>query len=135
MSFFSLFKDALVESLSWAGSEKFVNPLLTSLIGRLSDPSAHDTVHSILASQSVPPATVCAAVRALLQILVSEDASGTDVPRKLLGQIRLQHPDLLQTVSQEMIAEDDLKEKIEHVVLSLSLVIAFFKSLQLFNSP
>jgi hypothetical protein len=125
LTFFRAFEGVLLESLTWTGSEKFVSPLLVSLIGQLSDPSTHAIVHSMLASQNAPPDIIRVAVRALLQILVSEDASSADQPRTLLSQIRLRHPDLLQAVVQEVMAEGDSREKIEQIILSLSLVTYF----------
>ena len=113
-----------MDALGWSGSEVFVVPLLTNLIGQLSNTSAYGIVDSILASQNVSHSVIFQATHLLLQISVSADPYDVrNQSRELLGKVRLRHPDVVQDVSRKVMEEDDaVKEKVERLVLSLSLV-------------
>jgi U3 small nucleolar RNA-associated protein 10 len=110
--------------MAFSGCEKFFIPLLTNLVGRLSEPSAYESASSLLASPCVPSVVIHSTARVLLYNSVSGDASNSsEQMRTLLSQVRQRHPDVVEQVSQEIIEEDDdLKEKVEQLILSLSLV-------------
>jgi U3 small nucleolar RNA-associated protein 10 len=110
--------------MAFTGCEKIFVPLLNNLIGRLSETSAYDSASSLLASSCVPSVVIHSTARVLLYNSVSGDASNcSEQIRTLLSQVRQRHPDIVEQVSQELIKEDDdLKEKIEQLVLSMSLV-------------
>lgn len=107
--------------------------MLITLVTRLEDPSIYDLVSSVLASQGTVRPVICDVTRAILRNSISEDGSESkDASRRMLGQLRLRHPELVQTISQELMDEDvDLKDKVEQVILSLSLVrVTFLKAVK-----
>lgn len=114
----------LVESLGWAGSEKLVTPVLITLIARLHEPSTFDFVSSVLASPNATQLVICDVTRVVLQTSISEEESESkEASRRALGQLRLRYPQLVQSISQELMdADEDMKDKIEQLVLLLSLV-------------
>jgi hypothetical protein len=136
--------DEVRDAMAWAGIEKFVCPLISSLgdkyglpvsncivevyvvFFRLSDEVSCDFVESIVTSKNVPRAIIYHTTTMLFnRVLATEENSNTDITtaRPLLSQIQQRHPSILEKVAEELreVGEPS-EEAIEQVVISLSIV-------------
>jgi len=115
---------ALNEILGWSGSEKLLVPLLVNLVSRISESLIYEFVTFVLASPNTPPVILVPTARTLLRNSISEEhPSNHEKSKTLLSQLRQRYPDILESVSRELTQEDEeVKEKVEQIILSLSLV-------------
>ncbi|KXN83997.1 U3 small nucleolar RNA-associated protein 10 [Leucoagaricus sp. SymC.cos] len=117
-------KEELKATIGWVGSEKLVRPLVTALVSRLSDDNASVLLESIISMPAVPsPVTEHATTLLVRGALSDETPETATAARSLLSVIQQRHPDTFQRVIKiEQDEEDDLKQAIDQLVLSLSIV-------------
>ncbi|EPQ56067.1 hypothetical protein GLOTRDRAFT_129071 [Gloeophyllum trabeum ATCC 11539] len=117
--------DVLKEILGFVGAEKFVNPLITGLLPHLKNESAYVILEAILSSPEVPSAIVQRAARLLLGRVIDPESGDENMSqyRRILSLIQQRYPLVLQKAAEETISEDeDAKEVVEQLILSLSMV-------------
>ncbi|TFK48252.1 hypothetical protein OE88DRAFT_1664727 [Heliocybe sulcata] len=115
---------ALQEIMKFSGAEKIVNPLMPGLLARLNDETSRTVLETILTCPEVPDAVIHGALHLLVDaVLDSEDAAHMNEHRRMLTLIQQRYPEILQKTAEKIIAEDeDAKEAVEQLILSLSIV-------------
>ncbi|KAJ7270708.1 hypothetical protein B0H12DRAFT_1229192 [Mycena haematopus] len=118
-------KEELRTAEKWSGIEKFVSPLLTTLLRRMDDDNnIASFLESVINSPTAPTAVLKHLTNLLLAKAVSVDG---DMPaRRLLALIQQRHPLLVQKAADEIIrsrTDTDIQERVENVVLSLSIPV------------
>ncbi|KAK0237018.1 armadillo-type protein [Armillaria nabsnona] len=112
------------EALGWAGTEKFLNPLLSGLTQQLDEDTAFGLLETILMSSNTPDIIVGRLSEHLIKLAVSETESSNTilVARRLLSHIHQRYPAILHSVSEEMAQDDEeLKTSLDNLVMSLSM--------------
>ncbi|KAI0052438.1 hypothetical protein FA95DRAFT_1483564 [Auriscalpium vulgare] len=110
-----------LSALSWAGTEKLIMPLATSLVGSLDDKVSSSFFNAIVANPDSLSPVLHHIASLALQGAVAESTPPASF-RKLLFDIQQRHPDVLQAASQEMTEADaDMHEAVEQLLMSLSV--------------
>ncbi|KAJ6463475.1 hypothetical protein C8R45DRAFT_840925 [Mycena sanguinolenta] len=117
-------KEELRGAEKWSGIEKFVSPLLTTLLRRMDDDNdIAPFLESVINSPTAPTEVLRHLTSLLLAKTVSAD--GDMSARRLLALIQQRHPLLVQESADEITRSDaDMQERVDNVVTSLSLSIA-----------
>ncbi|KAI0712775.1 armadillo-type protein [Cerioporus squamosus] len=116
----------LVGATAWMGAERFMNPLVNSLITRIDNVAASAILESFLTSPALPPGTARSAAVSLMRQLTEGDTAADSALelRSLLSQLHQRHPDAVQTASQAIIDEDgDKRDAVEQLVMSISMPV------------
>ncbi|KAF7373573.1 U3 small nucleolar RNA-associated protein 10 [Mycena sanguinolenta] len=116
-------KEALRGAEKWSGIEKFVSPLLTTVLRRMDDDNdIAPFFESIISSPTASTEVLQHLTNLLLTKTVSAD--GEMPPRRLLALIQQRHPLLVQEAADEITRSDaDMQERVDNVVTSLSLSV------------
>ncbi|KAK0200852.1 hypothetical protein DFS33DRAFT_1386800 [Desarmillaria ectypa] len=112
------------EALGWAGTEKFLGPLLSGLTQRLNEDTAFGLLETILMSSNTPDIIVGRLSEHLIKLAISETESSNTilVARRLLSHVHQCNSAILHSVSEEMAQDDEeLKPSLDNLVMSLSM--------------
>ncbi|KAK0216141.1 armadillo-type protein [Armillaria fumosa] len=112
------------EALGWAGTEKFLSPLLSGLTQRLDEDTAFGLLETIIMSSNSPDIIIGRLSERLIKLAVSETESSNTVlvARRLLSHVHQRYPAILHSVSEEMAQDDEeLKTSLDNLVMSLSM--------------
>ncbi|KAF9451337.1 hypothetical protein P691DRAFT_663457 [Macrolepiota fuliginosa MF-IS2] len=117
-------EEELQSASGWVGSEKFIRPMLPVLISRLPDGHASVLLESIVSTPAISSSVVGRSASLLIkEALSQENPDGATAARSLLSTIQQRHPDAFQRAAlAEQEEDEELKEAIDQLVLSLSLV-------------
>ncbi|KAH9943771.1 hypothetical protein B0H21DRAFT_877669 [Amylocystis lapponica] len=115
----------LTDTLRIVGAEKLISPLVARLFTRLADDHAVNLLNSILTCPTVTPPVIRRATAGLLRRLIENDGEtdGDDSlanVRMLLVQLQQRHPEITQQVLQEALENDQERDVVERVVVSLA---------------
>ncbi|TFK24886.1 hypothetical protein FA15DRAFT_669091 [Coprinopsis marcescibilis] len=114
--------EEVTAACKWHGSEKLLLPLITRCCSKLSDPDVTEFLEDLVATSAVPEAALVRLATLLIKKATAAESSLSE--RRLLGIVQQRHPAVVQHVTKEIIEEDeDLKDAIEQLVLSLSIDI------------
>ncbi|TFY70773.1 hypothetical protein EVG20_g2223 [Dentipellis fragilis] len=120
--------NALVETFSWAGSEKLVGALIAALIDRLFTTDTEIRATTLLNALLVAPETPSSLLKQIATVSVdrsiSTESSTSEkaVLRRLLSSLYQRHPVVLQDVTQKMIEEnEDVRDAVEELSVSLTV--------------
>ncbi|KAI0651200.1 hypothetical protein C8Q79DRAFT_1004507 [Trametes meyenii] len=117
----------LIDAMAWVGAEKFLAPLLDSVLRRLDDAIATVVAESIITAPTLLNVLAQRASTILIQQLVDEDVATDAVPslRRLLSHSYQRHPKAVESATRTVIERDESKvDAVEQLVLSLSVVAA-----------
>jgi U3 small nucleolar RNA-associated protein 10 len=91
---------------------------------RLPEDTTLDTLQSLLTSTKVPNAIIHPLAVLLIDAVVSsEETIDTALHRAMLSTIQQRHPTVLQKAAEGVISDDeDLKDAVEQLIISLSMV-------------
>lgn len=129
----------LTSACKWYGIEKVLVPLVASTMPRsghcptymesltdhqalrISEPPVLEFVENLTASPGVPEAVLTRLTSSLIRSATSDPSSFTS--RRLLAILHQRQSSTVQKAAKEIIEEDeDLKEPVEQLILSLSVV-------------
>ncbi|KAF8192665.1 hypothetical protein K438DRAFT_2017867 [Mycena galopus ATCC 62051] len=117
-------KEELRTAEKWSGIEKFLSPLITTLVRRMDDDDIPPFLESVINSPTVPTAVLKHLTNLLIAKSISEDG---DLPaRRLLALIQQRHPLLVPEAADEITrsrADADIQERVDNMVMSLSVSI------------
>ncbi|KAF7326662.1 U3 small nucleolar RNA-associated protein 10 [Mycena venus] len=119
-------KEELRSAEKWSGIENFVCPLLTAICRRMDDDAVPSFLEFVINSPTAPTAVLKRLSNLLIIKTVSED--GNVAVRRLLARIQQRHPLIVQEAADEFTSsraeEEDIQERVDNVVMSLSLAVA-----------
>ncbi|KAA1474189.1 hypothetical protein DENSPDRAFT_781033 [Dentipellis sp. KUC8613] len=115
---------ALVETFSWAGSEKLVGALIPGLFSTDTEARAMTLLDALLIAPKTPSSVLkqIATVSVDRSISAESSTSQKAVLRGLLSSLYQRHPIVFQDITQKMIEEnEDLREAVEELSVSLTV--------------
>ena len=100
--------------------------LVSGILLRLPEDTAHATVQLMLTSSTIPSDVTRRLAMVLIHAVVfsSEDFTIDTAPqRAMLSTIQQRHTSILQTAADDIVAKrEDAKEAVEQLIISLSMV-------------
>lgn len=112
--------------MAYVGSERLLSPLIAALISKIEKERYFDLLKSILSYDALPEVVVRKATSLLLRtVLVAAEDSSAEEPanaRKALSALQLRHARIVEDVCAAAMKNEDEKEAVEQIVLSLSMV-------------
>ncbi|KAI0632952.1 hypothetical protein C8Q77DRAFT_1120632 [Trametes polyzona] len=119
-------EEEIVGAMTWVGAEKFLTPLLDSLLARVEDATAFHIVETVLTSRALLGVVARPAAVSLIRLVTGDEipAENSQRLRQLLSHLHQRHLKAVEAASALLIEEDDDKrEAIEQLVLSLSVAV------------
>ncbi|KAF8901036.1 armadillo-type protein [Gymnopilus junonius] len=115
-------KDELASGSAWLGSERVLSPIVKGLCNDLNDSASSTLLEHIIATNTIPPSVIEVLTFTLISAGIKPEEPQTSLTaRRLLFLIKQRYPDILQKgVERFEEEEDDLKDAIEQLVMSLS---------------
>ncbi|TFK71529.1 hypothetical protein BDN72DRAFT_432062 [Pluteus cervinus] len=118
----------LADALRWAGVEKVVCPLLGGLVHRLSEDKSSTILESLISNPNTPSIIISTATTLLISLAINSEVPATQVAtaRVLLSLVQQRYPVILQNAGKQLVEDgddedDEVKEKIEQLTISLSI--------------
>ncbi|KAH9920883.1 armadillo-type protein [Epithele typhae] len=114
----------IVGAMSWAGSEKFLIPLINSFITRLPDEPVYEILDAVVTSSGLISEVTGSISTMLIHTLVNDTPEDDTAVlyKRLLAQLNQRHPKAVQSSSKTIIDDDETKrEAMELLLTSLAV--------------
>ncbi|EGO02920.1 hypothetical protein SERLA73DRAFT_102973 [Serpula lacrymans var. lacrymans S7.3] len=116
--------EELCNALRYTGVEKFVLPLLEVLKTRVDEPPVTNLFSTIINASAAPNVIVRRTSAMLVQLAIHTPEESMSAVRGLLSLVHQRHFDVLRTVAEEVVLDDDeqeSKKRVEQLLISFSV--------------